>query len=103
MRGVRNISNGVFQGYFGSAGPGETKCFRSELAAAKWAQQMRLSKRLIGARQKTRALPRGATRDAPLPVGLTYSNGKWYARSPRWHHQKIVRVFTESEIGRAHV
>ena len=99
--GVRQVGN-RFQGYFGDAGPGKTRCFATEGEAAKWARQASLAWRNVGKRGGRRRLPDNAHAPdtARLPVGVTYSNGSWFARSPRWYPERVCRVFTVHSWGR---
>lgn len=98
MTGVRKVGN-RYQGYFGSAGPGQTKCFPTAREAAEWAYEKRLAYRGV-TKRKSRVLPTKAFDPAvKLPVGVTYSRGKWFARSPSWHSPRVCEVFTEHAHG----
>lgn len=99
----------AFQAFVGDAGPGRTKSFSRTpdglAAAAKWVRERRLTMqqklalRNVGHRLGRRSLPAGA-KQTQMPVGVTYSNGKWFARSPKWHHRVVVRAFSQRKHGR---
>ena len=99
MTGVRKIRNG-YQGVFGSGGPGQTKFFPTAREAAAWSYEKRLAYRNV-TKRKSRVLPtKSFDASVKLPVGVTYSHGKWWARSPSWYSPRVSKVFTEHAHGR---
>ena len=86
---VRKLPNG-HQGLCGDGGPGKTAFFKTMEEAAAWS---------ITAKRALRAAPRRRRGNARDMLGVTYSNGKWYARSPAWWAPKILRVFTVNGYG----
>lgn len=91
--GTRKLAEGKYQGVVGWGRPGQTKAgFPTRAAARAWAVAAARKRGPVRLRRKY-------PEDDWMPVGVNYSKGKWYARSPRSHPKTIVRVFADSAHG----
>ena len=88
---ARKIGN-RWQGFYGDAGPGRTRCFATPEEAHAWAAP-------LAAKWLLQPCPRKIKAHRDLPLGVTYSQGKWYARSPVNYRPRVVRVFCVTANG----